>query len=128
MAKPVPLDPSFRNYLKRLFHQFKKDVRAEVVAAVIAIIAIIIVLLMQYWFGWIKTGEGWQAIILNVSPSVGILVLYLAYHLIRAPHKLDIDRYRIIEMQAADITKLKEAADKSKPNFSSSMFEQSARG
>lgn len=105
MADQV-LNTSFANYAKRLWVQFLDNAKREVAPAVIALIAMLIVLIVQYRAGWIKTGEGWSTIVVNILPPLGVFVLYLGYHLIRTPYEIDLHQQTAIHelsKQVADI-------------------------
>jgi hypothetical protein len=80
---------TFSKYAGRVWRQFKTDFKSEVVPTVTAILAILVVLMIQWRSGWIRGGEGWATIVLNLAPSIGIFVLYLVYHFGRAPYLLD---------------------------------------
>ena len=97
---------SFANYAKRVFVQFLDNAKREVAPNVIALLAMLLVLVVQYRAGWIKTGEGWSTIIINILPPLGVFVLYLGYHLMRAPYEIDCHQQNAIHAlsnQVADI-------------------------
>jgi hypothetical protein len=83
------LDFTFRQYVKRVFQQFKTESKHEATPTVITILAIIVVLLIQYRVGWIKVGEGWATIFVNVAPVFIVFLIYIIYHVVRAPYELD---------------------------------------
>lgn len=58
----------------------------------IAIIAIIVVVFLQFRYGWITREQTLPSVLLNMSPSVGIALVYTFWLLIKTPWLLDVDR------------------------------------
>lgn len=112
-APPVT---TIRSYLKRIFQQVGQDIKSQIADTVIATIIIIGVLLLQFRLGWIKTGEGWSNVVINLAPTLGIFAVYLSYHLIRAPYELDKDYQAALDRRAEEhrnhVTELNRQADR----------------
>lgn len=77
------------DYLKRVSRQLGRDLKREVAGIVIALLAIIAMLIIQFEMGWIKQGEGWPTVFINIVPYLIVFLLYFVYHLVRAPYELD---------------------------------------
>lgn len=73
----------------------------------IAIVAIIIVVFLQFRYGWIARDQTVASALINMSPSIGIALVYTLWLLVKTPWLLDAERQTAIDSHAGQIASLK---------------------
>jgi hypothetical protein len=81
----------WKSYLRRWFVRWW-EATLRLSKDLLALLLIILVLFLQFKLGWIKQGTGWEATIINVGPSLGILFLFVVYNAVAAVIQVDQDR------------------------------------
>ena len=79
---------TFRSYYWRVLSQIGRDITEHVRATAFAVIGAIVVAVLLATYRLIPTDQTWPRAIISAIPSVGILIIYLLYHGLRAPWKL----------------------------------------
>ena len=88
-----------KSYYSRFVRQFFAGVKDKWWEGVIAVATIVVVLIFQVKLGQIVPGQEWPSLLVNITPSLLVLAIYVGYHLIRAPKILDVLR----EQEIADL-------------------------
>jgi hypothetical protein len=65
---------------------------------IIVIVVAFVTLFVQWRMGWIQIGHGWETIVVNLSPPLGVLLVFLVFSAFRAVRQLD--RRRMQEIVA----------------------------
>jgi hypothetical protein len=96
---------AFWSYYRRVWSRTWSDIKQQVVATVIAIIAAITVAVLSTKYGLLRPEQTWAAALINALPFVGILLVYLLWHAIRASWKIYQEKEAEL-LQALDEIKL----------------------
>src|SRR6266404_2190697 len=59
---------------------------------IVVIVLAFMTLFVQWKMGWIQIGHGWETIVVNLSPPLGVLLVFLIFHAFRAVLQLDESR------------------------------------
>jgi hypothetical protein len=111
MSKENPIT-SLSQYYKRFWKRFWRDISEKWWEGVIYLIVSIAVAFFQFKLGLIRREQTAASALVNVTPSLVILLFYVARHLIRTPWQLDVERQGEINNGLAAIDKLEEQVDK----------------
>jgi hypothetical protein len=109
--------PTFLDYYSKLARRISRDAHAHLWGAAVPLVIAVIVAILQAKFGMIRREQTWSAAIVNASPYAAILVVYLLFHLARAPWKLDQERHSEIVRLTERLSTLETYVDSLKPKL-----------
>jgi len=56
---------------------------------IVVIVLAFMTLFVQWKMGWIQIGHGWETIVVNLSPPLGVPLVFLVFHAFRAVFQVD---------------------------------------